>query len=308
MLSRIAESLFWVGRYMERAEDTARILDVHVHHLLEDPWVDEDSACRALLAVMSAKVPDAPLDGPSVTRLLAFDTTASSSIVGSLRAAREGARGAREAISSEMWECLNATFNAIPAQVGAAHTFGPHQFFDWVKERSAILVGLADATLSRDDGWRFLMLGRQLERVDMTARLLSARFADASTSPEWVTTLRCCSAHEAYLRTYRRAVDASLVAEFLLLDRLFPRSVFRALTEAERCLADLDPHPTRAGPEEEARRILGRARTDLEFRRVGELLTDLPAHLRTLQAACAQASEAVARRYFRQTAATSWSA
>ena len=308
MLSRIAESLFWVGRYMERAEDTARILDVHVHHLLEDPWVDEDAACRALLAVMSAAVPAGPLDGASVTRCLAFDAGSSSSIVGSLTAAREGARGAREAISSEMWECLNATFNAIPAQVGAAHAFGPHQFFDWVKERSAILAGLADATLSRDDGWRFLTLGRHLERVDMTARLLSARFADTSTSPEWVTTLRCCSAHEAYLRTYRRAVDASLVAEFLLLDRLFPRSVFRALTEAERCLAELDPHPTRAGLEEEARRILGRARTDLEFRRVGELLADLPSHLRTLQGACAEASEAVASRYFRQTAATSWSA
>ncbi len=307
MLSRIAESLFWVGRYMERAEDTARILDVHVHHLLEDPWVDEDAACRALLAVMSAKVPRGPLDGASVTRALAFGT-GSSSIVGSLTAAREGARGAREAISSEMWECLNGTFNAIPSQVGAAETFGPHQFFDWVKERCAILAGQADATLSRDDGWRFLTLGRQLERVDMTARLLSARFADTSTSPEWVTTLRCCSAHEAYLRTYRRAVDASLVAEFLLLDRLFPRSVFRALTEAERCLSDLDPHPGRSGFDDEARRVLGRARTDLEFRRVGELLRDLPAHLRLLQAACAEASDAVARRYFRQTAATTWSA
>ena len=307
MLSRIAESLFWVGRYMERAEDTARILDVHVHHLLEDPWVDEDAACRALLVVMSAKVPPGPLDGASVTRTLAFGR-GSSSIVGALSAARDGARGAREAISSEMWECLNATFNAIPSQVGAADAFGPHQFFDWVKERTAILAGLADATLSRDDGWRFLTLGRQLERVDMTARLLSARFADTSTSPEWVTTLRCCSAHEAYLRTYRRAVDASLVAEFLLLDRLFPRSVFRALTEAERCLADLDPHPGRSGFDDEARRVLGRARTDLEFRKVDELLRDLPAHLRLLQAACAEASDAVARRYFRQSAATTWSA
>src|SRR5439155_11464761 len=98
---------------------------------------------------------------PTVTRCLAFDGGTSSSIVGSLRAAREGARGAREAISSEMWECLNATFNAIPSQVGAANAFGPHQFFDWVKERSAILAGLADATLSRDDGWRFLTLCRQ---------------------------------------------------------------------------------------------------------------------------------------------------
>ncbi len=308
MLSRIAESLFWVGRYMERAEDTARILDVHVHHLLEDPWVDEDAACRSLLRVMGSPPPDHQLDGPAVTSILAFDDTNASSIMGALVAARENARGAREAISSEMWEALNATWNALPSQRRGVDVLGPAPFFSWVKERSAILAGLADSTMSRDDGWRFLTLGRHLERVDMTARLLSARFADSSSSPEWVTTLRCCSAHEAYLRTYRRAVDASLVAEFLLLDRLFPRSVFRALTEAEECLADLDPQHGRHGLEDEARRIVGRARTDLEFRRVGELLRDLPAHLQALQVTCADASAAIARRYFRQTAPIAWSA
>jgi uncharacterized alpha-E superfamily protein len=308
MLSRIAESLFWVGRYMERAEDTARILDVHVHHLLEDPWVDEDAACRALLAVMSAQVPPGPLDGASVTRCLAFDPGSSSSIVGSLTAAREGARGAREAISSEMWECLNGTYNAIPSQVGAAQAFGPHQFFDWVKERSAVLAGLADATLSRDDGWRFLTLGRQLERVDMTARLLSARFADTSTSPEWVTTLRCCSAHEAYLRTYRRAVDTSLAAEFLLLDRLFPRSVYYALDVVERRLAELAPDAGRVGAGDDARRLIGRVRTELEFRTLGDLLVDLPAVLAEIQAAGSATSAAVAARYFHHNQPVQWTA
>jgi len=309
MLSRIAESLYWVGRYMERAEETARILDVHVHHLLEDPAVEEDPACRTLLAVMSTPrpPPGQHCDIATVIHLLANDRSSSSSIVGSLTAAREGARGAREAISSEMWECLNATWNALPGQVSSG-SYGSHQLFTWVKGRTAMLAGLADSTMSHDDGWRFLTLGRQLERIDMTARLLSARFADSSTSPEWVTTLRCCSAHEAYLRTYRRAVDASLVAEFLLLDRLFPRSVFAALLEAERCLADLDPQHGRTGLDDEARRILGRARTDLEFRRVEELLADLPSHLRSLLSACAAANDAVARRYFRHAPAVGWSA
>jgi uncharacterized alpha-E superfamily protein len=309
VLSRIAESLYWVGRYAERAEQTARILDVHVHHLLEDPAVEEDAACRTLLSVMGTARPalDQRCTVNTVIHLLANDPSNSSSIVGSLTAAREGARGAREAISSEMWECLNATWNALPGQVSTG-SYGSHQLFTWVKGRTAMLAGLADSTMSHDDGWRFLTLGRQLERIDMTARLLSARFADSSTSPEWVTTLRCCSAHEAYLRTYRRAVDASLVAEFLLLDRLFPRSVFAALLEAERVLADLDPQQGRAGLDDEARRILGRARTDLEFRRVDELLTDLPSHLRALQHACAAANDAVGRRYFRQAAVVGWSA
>jgi uncharacterized alpha-E superfamily protein len=206
-----------------------------------------------------------------------------------------------------MFECLNGTYNALPAVIGRASGGSPHGFFAYVKERSAILTGLANSTMSRDDGWRFLVLGRSLERVDMTARLLSASFDDSSGPSEWVTTLRCCSAHEAFLRTYRRGVEPDLVAEFLLLDRLFPRSAFHALGQAEECLAGLQPGAGRAGLDDEARRVLGRARTELEFRRVHELVADLPAHLRALQAACAAAGDAVARRFFRQSAPQEWS-
>ncbi|MGH9121182.1 MAG: alpha-E domain-containing protein, partial [Acidimicrobiales bacterium] len=210
MLSRIAEALYWMGRYMERAEDTARILDVHVHHTLEDAYVDSVRACRAVLQVMGVAAPEATLDAASVSRVLAFDRAQASSITSVLIAARENARGVREVISAELWEALNATYNALDAQVSSARNLGTHAFFRWVKERAAVVSGLADSTMSRDDGWRFLVLGRSVERVDMTARLLSVRFADPGSSPEWVTTLRCCSAHEAYLRTYHRAVDASL--------------------------------------------------------------------------------------------------
>jgi uncharacterized alpha-E superfamily protein len=309
MLSRIAESLYWIGRYVERAEDTSRILDVQFHRLLEDPWIDEDAACRALLAVMGAPADDdEPLDAMLVCELLAYDEANPNSIVGALSAARDNARGAREAIPSEMWECLNATWYAMTDESRLARGLGPHGFFRYIKERASILAGLADSTLSRDDGWRFLVLGRSLERVDMTSRLLSARWGDAGGSPGWVTTLRCCSAHEAYLRTYRRAVDASLVAEFLLLDRLFPRSVFHALSTAEGCLADLDPFTGRAGVEVEARRILGRARTELEFQNTNDLLGDLPAHLARVQVACRDAGIAVANRYFHHTAPIEWTA
>ena len=309
MLSRIAESLFWIGRYNERAEDTARILDVHFHLLLEDPWVDERAACEGLLQIMGVpQPPEGDIDARRVSELVAFDMSNPSSIVGSLTAARENARGAREAISSEMWETLNATYNDLANQIAAASALGPHSFFRYVKERAAVMAGLADATLSRDDGWRFFVLGRSLERVDMTCRLLSARFGEGAGSPGWVTLLRSCSAHEAYLRTYRRAVDASLVAEFLLLDRLFPRSVYFALALAERCLVELAPTMGRAGVDDDARRVLGRVRTDLEYMRVGELLRDLPAHLEALEQACSEASVAIAGRYFRQAAPVGWTA
>lgn len=307
MLSRIAESLYWVGRYVERAEDTARILDVHVHRSLEDPSVEEDAACRGLLGVMGVVPSVDPIDTAGMLGVLGFDVVSPTAIAGALVAARENARSARDSISSEMWECLNATYNALPDVIARAAVGSPHGFFSYVKERAAILAGLADSTMSRDDGWRFLVLGRSLERVDMTARLLSASFGDAAGPSEWVTTLRCCSAHEAFLRTYRRRIEPDLVVEFLLLDRLFPRSCFSALGQAADCLAELQPGSSRAGFEDEARRILGRARTELEFRRVHELVADLPAHLLALQRACAAAGDAVGGRFFRQGAALEWS-
>ena len=177
MLSRIAESLYWLGRYSERAEDTARILDVHYHLLLEDRYVEEPAACAALLEVMGVgDRADSITDSVALTRLLAFDFEHVGSIVGAMEAAWENARGARETISLEMWECINSTHEALPTNVRFSSGQSPHMFFGWVKERAAMLAGLADSTMSRDDGWRFLLLGRSLERVDMTARLLSARF------------------------------------------------------------------------------------------------------------------------------------
>jgi uncharacterized alpha-E superfamily protein len=310
VLSRLAESLYWVGRYVERAEDTARILDVHYHLLLEGPALDESAVWANLITVMGAKERCRGLEPSSTTatNVLAYDPDYPSSIVGALRAARENARGAREAISAQMWECLNAAFFVLDDFMRSPESVGPHAFFGYVKERAAIMQGLADSTMSHDDAWRFLVLGRSLERVDMTARLLSTRLAEGVEATGWVMTLRCCSAHEAYLRAYQRAVDASLVVEFLLLDRLFPRSVYQAMCAAEQCLAELSPQASRSGVHDEARRILGRARTDLEFRRAGELLRDLPAHLREVQAACAGAHTAVSGRYFRHTEAIEWSA
>ena len=170
-----------------------------------------------------------------------------------------------------------------------------------------MFAGLAESTMSRDDGWRFLLLGRSLERVDMTARLLSARYGESWGEAGWVTTLRSCGAYEAYLRTYQRAVDVSLAAEFLVLDRLFPRSVFTALRTAEACLAELDPSFGRAGLDDPARRSLGQARTELEFRSGDDLIGDLPGHLYRLQQHCFDAGSAIAARYFRETAPLEWS-
>lgn len=306
MLSRLAESLFWIGRYVERAEDTARLLDVHAHLVLEEGPLDVEEASRAVLAVMGVTAPDDVVGPGTVTDLLAFDERTPASIVSSLVAARENARGSRDTVSSEMFNCLNRTYNELPAQVATARRIGPDPFFSFVRSRGAEFHGLADSTMSRDEGWLFLVLGRSLERVDMTARLLETRVADVSTTHSWVTLLRFCGAYEAHLRTYRGQLEPACVAEFLLLDRLFPRSVFCALLTAEECLAALQPLVGRAGVADEARRALGRARTAIEYGRPEDLLDAMPVHLRMLQDAVAVASGAVARRYFRPGTPLEW--
>jgi uncharacterized alpha-E superfamily protein len=308
VLSRIAESLFWIGRYVERAEDTARILDVNIHHLLEAPLTSESEICRSLLSVMGVSMAPEQLKSVTaskVTDVLAFDPGNPSSIVSSLIAARVNARGVSEAISSEMWEALNVTYNGLPTHLDLGARTAPYAFFRFVRERAAIFAGLTESTMNRDEAWRFMVLGRSLERVDMLTRLLAA--AVTATDADWVVLLRSCSAHEAFLRTYRREPEPTLAAEFLLLDRLFPRSVFYSLLTAEECLAELDPRSGRAGMPDEARRILGHLRTSLEFRRIEDLIDDLPGLLVNLQKACGAASAALAAAYFRQTSPIEWS-
>ncbi len=307
MLSRIAESLFWIGRYVERADDTARILDAFLARLLEDPWADEDAACRSLLAILGVTATaDRRLSAGDALERLAFDVEDPSSITGAVAAARENARGARETISSEMWECLNVTWQALASRRRAAERLGPALFLSFVRERAAVLAGLAESTMSRDEGWRFLILGRSLERADMTARLLSVQLLTSGGPGDWRTVLRACGADESFLRTHGGTLDPPRIVEFLTLDRLFPRSALHALTTAEQCLRELTPTTERAGVRDAARRPIGQARTRLEYADLSHLVDELPAHLRALQQACAACSAAVTARYFKHAAPVAW--
>jgi uncharacterized alpha-E superfamily protein len=304
MLSRIAESLFWIGRYIERSDGTARILDVHLQLLLEDPWIEENLACRSLLSVMGADIPDErELTRADVLTILAVDRTEPASIAYSLGAARENARRAREVISTELWEALNTTRARMPRRVSEDKV---HEFFGWVRERSALAVGIIESATSRDEAWSFFTLGRSIERADMTARLLSTRSLTEASGPSWTTILRSVGAYEAYLRTYRGMPSARNAAEFLLLDRLFPRSILFSVTRAEQCMRDIEPRTDRVGVSDQALRLLGQIRSELEFRPIAEILEDLPRHMDNVQLATSAASEAIRQRYFPTNAAPSW--
>jgi uncharacterized alpha-E superfamily protein len=299
LLSRIAETLFWTGRYIERADDTARMVDVYVHRMLEEPRADEDAGCRAVLGVLGIQPDEASrMDIGVALDKVAYDVSSTSAIAGAVLAARTGARSVREVISSEMWECLNVTGLRLAAKHVTAERLGPAVYLRFVRERAALFFGLADSTMSHDDAWRFLVLGRSLERVDMTARMLLARMPATPYELGWPMLLRACGAYESFIRTRSWTGESRHVAEFLILDRLFPRSVLHALTTAEECLTALDPGPVRAGMGDLARRPIGRMRTRLEYADPQLLPGQLAELLDTIQQTCLEASEAITERYF----------
>ncbi|WP_139983858.1 alpha-E domain-containing protein [Nocardioides litoris] len=304
MLSRIAESMFWIGRYVERAEDTARILDVQTSLLLEDATLDVDETCRGLLSIMGVEDAPAGVDVEFVLRTLAFDPASPVSIAAAIGAARESARRARETLSVPLWEAVNTTHRDIVS--GRFATRRPPGVFQWVRERAALVNGTADATMTRDEGWQFLMLGRCIERADMTSRLVATAAATSGSTDQWTGTLRACGGYEAFLRTYRGLSTERAAAEFLLLDRLFPRSVVFSLNRAEQCLDNLESSSQRAGFQNEAQRLLGRTRAELEYRSLTDVLADLPLEMERLQRTCALATDAVTRRFFAGAEALAW--
>ncbi len=275
MLSRIAEALYWVGRYTERAEDTARLLDVGFRASLEGRG--DDDGTTSITAILGGQ-------GTTRQELLertSLDRTAPESIASSVRAARENARTVREAITSEMWEALNTWHLAVaatgPADLSGA---GAHRFFSAMKEKAFLFSGTADATMLRDEGWEWLTIGRYAERVLFTCRVIGVRSGllvipgGARATPAetygWTVLLRSLSAYEAYRRTYRTAVEPSRVAEFLLLDPDFPRSALYSARHVDACVSSV----VDGSSDSQARRAAGRLRAELEFREVSEILEE----------------------------------
>ncbi|MCW2816681.1 MAG: hypothetical protein JWN84_4136 [Nocardioides sp.] len=304
MLSRIAESMFWIGRYVERAEDTARILDVQTSLLLEDATLDVDETCHGLLSIMGVEETPEVVDLDYVLRTLAYDLASPVSIAAAVAAARESARRARETLSVPMWEVINTSYRDIAS--GRFATRRPPHVFAWVRERAALINGTADATMTRDEGWQFLMLGRCIERADMTSRLVATASVTSGTTDQWTSTLRACGGYEAFLRTYRGLSTERAAAEFLLLDRLFPRSVVFSLDRAEMCLNALEATGQRAGIQNDAQRLIGRTRAELEYRSLSDVVADLPNEMERLQRTCALATEAVTKRFFAGAESLAW--
>ena len=237
-------------------------------------------ACRALLGDPRRAAPAAPARGTATcSSCSAFDADNPARSPARSSAARENARGARETISAEMWECLNTTWHALPGaprdgRAARARTL----FLGFVRERAAVLAGLAESTMSRDDGWRFLVLGRSLERVDMTARLLSHPGAGRPSTRR--RGARCCAPAartRRFLRTYRRPGRRRDASRSSCCSTACSRArCSHALATAEECLRDLEPDAERAGVADAARRLVGRPAPAWSTPTPATLLAELP--------------------------------
>ncbi len=276
MLSRVADSIYWMARYVERAENTARFVDVTLNLLLDQP--DGSPQWEPLVATTGDdelfKAHYGEVSGDNVIRFLTFDREYPNSILSSLSAARENARTVRDQISSEAWEQLNG-FHAFvrDAERDGAAGDSLSDFYRGVKDSSHLFSGILDATMARDAGWHFANLGRLLERADKTSRLLDVKYftllpraADVGTTIDdlqWSAVLRSVSGFETYRKRYH-TITVERVVEFLVLNSVFPRAVHACISRADESLHEISGSPS-GSFRNRAEQFLGRLKSELAY-------------------------------------------
>ena len=257
MLSRVAEAIYWMSRYVERAENLARFIDVTLNLILDQPTDGEMAQWEALIrATGDDKIFAERYGEPSRDNticFLTFDRDYANSIISVLTAARENARSVRETISSEAWEQLNEFYHFV---VRASETdeavASPSEFFSEIKRQSHLFNGIVDSTMSHDKSWHFMNFGRLLERADKTSRILDVKYFtllpqvnDVGTTIDdlqWSAVLRSVSGFEMY-RKRHHGLTIQRVVEFLVLDRHFPRAVCHCLINANISLHEISGAP-----------------------------------------------------------------
>lgn len=304
MLSRHAENLFWIGRYIERAEDTARLLDVTYHGLLEagSERTPQEMWSEALEMLM-LEDEGIEMDVDRIGERLIASRAEPGSLVSTVARARENARTTRELLSSEVFEAINDLHLFLRStDLIAAARERPYEVLRRVKFSCQAVNGSIDASVARGEGYRFYLVGQRLERALITSRVLRVwhrrlgGLASQAAFSEWVRLLRTVSAYEAYLRTYRASMEESQVLEFLVQSRGFPRSLMHCLKLVEDLLEALVSNDIGS----DVRREAGRLRSSVEFADLTHLdqrgLDDL---LRNTEAGVLDLAGSVETTYFR---------
>lgn len=313
MLSRVANSVYWMARYVERAENVARFLGVNLNLLLDLP-----SYQGQLWEPMVQVTGDHELfekrydtyNQENVTNFLVFDREYPNSVITCLYNARENARSIREIISSEMWEQLNRFYLEITGPGSRELALDdPHKFFHIIRMRSHMFLGLLYATMSHGEAWHFARMGLMLERADKTSRILDVKYflllpkADDVGTPydniQWAAVLKSASALEMYRKEFHRITPKS-VAQFLILDDLFPRSMRHCVIKAEESLHKITGRTPAGNFSNPAEKSLGRLRADLDFSDIEEIfLRGLHEFLDQFQNRLNQTDQAVSDSFFK---------
>ncbi|MBT9583183.1 alpha-E domain-containing protein [bacterium] len=277
MLSRVAESLYWMSRYLERAENTARLLDVHLNLNLELTPALGQRRYQDVLAALQVSYFDSQLPSPAD---LTLESSVQESISSCIGGARENARQIREQISSEMFEQLNKLFLYIrsrPTQDRFA--IEPHSVFQKVKDGVHLFQGITDSTMTHGQGWQWIRAGRYLERADLVSGLLLNHLrhfseeseADPQHYTELLGLLKSCTAWEAYCKVHGAELTNRKVAEFLLLDAEFPHSLHFAISEMARALEAL-AQTTGMTAQAQLKSKVGKLLAQLRYAAIEELL------------------------------------
>ncbi|HIK14749.1 MAG TPA: alpha-E domain-containing protein [Leptolyngbyaceae cyanobacterium M33_DOE_097] len=287
MLSRVADSIYWLNRYVERAENVSRFVDVNLNLLLDSPEGIQQQWQPIILTtgdIPLFKERYGEVTAENVLRFLTFDANYPNSILSCLRSARENARSVREVISSEMWQQVNAFYLMVTdaaKDLPLTDTAALFQFFEEVKLASHLFAGIMDATMTHNEGWHFGQIGRYLERADKTVRILDVKYfillpsvKDVGTTLDelqWMALLKSASAYEMYRKRGLHRISPRSVAEFLILDEEFPRSMRFCVCAAEQSLHLITGTPLGSwrSPVE---RAMGRLRTDLEYITIDEII------------------------------------
>jgi uncharacterized alpha-E superfamily protein len=307
MLSRVADSLYWMSRYLERAEHTARLVNVNLNLTLDRAPADAARHWGRLLASLPQPPTWQIRTTPDVVERATVDLANRESIAACVGAARENARQVREEISSEMWEEINRLYLAVQKRqpMDSEWTAGTHEFLSATINGVHQIQGVTDATMTHGEGWHYIELGRYLERASATAALLDVQFReappDASGLPgvsefvEWVGLLKSCCAFEAYCRHYTADVRPQRIAEFLVLNPEFPRSIHFAAARVQAALKAISGLTGRTNGRSE--RLAGRLLASLDYGQIDEIMGELPSYLQDIVRQAALINSAVHQQY-----------
>jgi uncharacterized alpha-E superfamily protein len=313
MLAREADAMYWMARYVERAEHVARLLLVNANLLIDVGDLARALQARqwqSLLTILRLpELPDSPELAQQVTQYLTFNPDNSNSILTCLTRARENARGIRESISAEMWENLNALYWSLRSIDGAAaEDSSSDDLYRSVTAGSMLFQGLTNQTLAHDQRWLFTQLAKYMERIDVTCRVIQTKYDILKSNEQlfdntlrnlhWMAVLRSCCSIEAYRRNFVGDMDPTRVAGFLILERNFPRSIRFSVSEATAAISAIRVS-SRGNAIDPAERILGRLDAQLEYAELSEILAEgIPNYLQQIQNVLHEAAMAVQQSYF----------